>query len=156
MNFVNLTEQELRAIIARANQVFLSQPMLLELDSPVKVVADIHGQFVDLLRIFEQCGWPPKSNYLFLGDMVDRCAFPIDNIYPRSRQNRLSGSLKNRTLCARQGAPTDRNGGFAFLLQNQISGKSLHFARESRIRFASSALRLPGGMQIQIQVRYGG
>ena len=56
--------------------ILQSQPMLLELDSPVKIVADIHGQFTDLLRIFETCGWPPKSNYLFLGDMVDRCVFP--------------------------------------------------------------------------------
>jgi len=72
LSSTDLSYHELRAIIARTEKVFQTQPMLLELDSPVKIVADIHGQFNDLLRIFEMCGHPPKSNYLFLGDMVDR------------------------------------------------------------------------------------
>ena len=49
-----------------------SQPNLLELKPPLTLVGDIHGQILDLFRIFENSGYPSKTNYLFLGDYVDR------------------------------------------------------------------------------------
>ena len=59
-------------VCLRARDLMLSQPMLLELTAPIKIVGDTHGQFYDLLRIFEYGGFPPEANYLFLGDYVDR------------------------------------------------------------------------------------
>lgn len=67
-----LSYDEIRFISSKSRRIFMSQPMLLELAAPVKIVGDIHGQFHDLLRIFKLCGFPPNSNYLFMGDYVDR------------------------------------------------------------------------------------
>lgn len=67
-----LTTQELKYILSKSRSIFLDQPTLLRLSPPVKVVGDLHGQFYDLIRIFNSCGYPPYTNYLFLGDYVDR------------------------------------------------------------------------------------
>lgn len=54
--------------------------MLVEVSAPVRVCGDIHGQYSDLLRIFTFGGHPPESNYLFLGDYVDRGKQGIETI----------------------------------------------------------------------------
>ncbi|XP_022659635.1 serine/threonine-protein phosphatase alpha-2 isoform-like isoform X2 [Varroa jacobsoni] len=77
---VSLAEQHIRQLCQVSREIFLSQPMLLELNSPVNIVGDIHGQYNDLLRHFDKCGYPPTSNYLFLGDYVDRGKQSIETI----------------------------------------------------------------------------
>ncbi|KAH8238747.1 hypothetical protein KR038_010694 [Drosophila bunnanda] len=76
----NLSESTISFVCSATRELFLSQPMLLELNSPVKICGDLHGQFKDLLRIFQQCGTPPMSNYLFLGDYVDRGQNSIETL----------------------------------------------------------------------------
>lgn len=77
---VCLKNAEIMAICSAAREVFLTQPALLELSAPVKIVGDVHGQYTDLIRMFEMCGFPPNSNYLFLGDYVDRGKQSLETI----------------------------------------------------------------------------
>jgi serine/threonine-protein phosphatase PP1 catalytic subunit len=77
---VSLKNAEIFSICSAVREVFLTQPSLLELAPPVKIVGDIHGQYTDLIRMFEMCGFPPNSNYLFLGDYVDRGKQSLETI----------------------------------------------------------------------------
>eukprot|EP01061_Rhynchopus_euleeides_P017239 TRINITY_DN286_c1_g2_i1.p1 TRINITY_DN286_c1_g2~~TRINITY_DN286_c1_g2_i1.p1 ORF type:complete len:305 (+),score=129.99 TRINITY_DN286_c1_g2_i1:146-1060(+) len=69
---VLLSEGEVRALVLRSREIFMSQSPLLELEAPLKVCGDVHGQYYDLLRLFDHGGFPPDANYIFLGDYVDR------------------------------------------------------------------------------------
>ena len=69
---VDLKEEEIKFLIENSLQIIKVQKMLVELEAPLHVCGDIHGQYYDLLRIFEHCGYPGEYNYLFLGDYVDR------------------------------------------------------------------------------------
>lgn len=77
---VCLKNAEITMVCQRVREVLLSQPALLELNAPVKIVGDIHGQYNDLIRLFEMCGFPPAANFLFLGDYVDRGKQSLETI----------------------------------------------------------------------------
>ncbi|XP_068661911.1 serine/threonine-protein phosphatase PP1-like [Aristolochia californica] len=77
---VQLSESEIRQLCVNARQIFLSQPNLLKIQAPIKICGDIHGQYLDLLRIFDFGGFPPAASYLFLGDYVDRGKQSLETI----------------------------------------------------------------------------
>lgn len=77
---VAIPERQLELLCYQAKTIFAEQPMMLELDAPMRVAGDVHGQYYDLLRLFEYGGPPEEQNYLFLGDYVDRGKNSIETV----------------------------------------------------------------------------
>lgn len=73
-----ISSSDMNWLTYRAYNTFLSQPTLLRLGTPLVIVGDLHGKFSDLMQIFGKFGYPNTTNYLFLGDLVDRGDNAID------------------------------------------------------------------------------
>jgi serine/threonine-protein phosphatase 2B catalytic subunit len=73
-----LREDQALEIVERATSVLGREPNLVQVKSPVTICGDIHGQYYDLMKLFEVGGSFEENNYLFLGDYVDRGNFGIE------------------------------------------------------------------------------
>ena len=72
--------KDIMSVVSDVQKMFQTENTLLKVKAPVVICGDIHGQYHDLLRIFEMCGYPPSTNYLFLGDYVDRGSNSVETI----------------------------------------------------------------------------
>jgi len=67
-----ITEQEIQEVCDKAIELLEKEENCATVSAPITVVGDIHGQYYDLLELFQIAGKVPDTNYLFLGDYVDR------------------------------------------------------------------------------------
>lgn len=70
----------LKYLIEESTRIFQEEQTMLEVSAPICVVGDIHGQIIDLFRIFKECDLPPNRRYLFLGDFIDRGFFSSETL----------------------------------------------------------------------------
>ena len=73
-----ISEAEVRALCQKAMEILIEESNVQRVDAPVTICGDIHGQFYDLRELFDQGGECPDTNYLFLGDFVDRGYYSVE------------------------------------------------------------------------------
>eukprot|EP00741_Cyanophora_paradoxa_P010116 tig00020510_g9793.t1 len=101
-----LTEAEVQFITEKAKEILIEEANVHYVPSPVTVCGDIHGQYFDLNELFRVAGNSPNTNFIFLGDYVDRGMFSCETIslltclkvrYPR-RITLLRGNHESRQI----------------------------------------------------------
>lgn len=75
-----LPEPVVAALCHSLKEILVEESNVIHISSPATVVGDIHGQFYDLLEIFLVGGPCPDTNYLFLGDYVDRGLYSVETM----------------------------------------------------------------------------
>ena len=61
-----------------AKEILIEEPNIQQIYSPITICGDIHGQFYDLMELFRVGNDCPRTNYLFMGDFVDRGFYSVE------------------------------------------------------------------------------
>jgi len=75
-----LSEAEAQELCAKAKEILMKEQNVQPVKCPVTVCGDIHGQFHDLTELFRIGGKLPDTNYLFMGDYVDRGFYSVETV----------------------------------------------------------------------------
>ena len=66
--------------LPQAKEILSNESNVQEVRCPVTVCGDVHGQFHDLMELFRIGGKSPDTNYLFMGDYVDRGYYSVETV----------------------------------------------------------------------------
>lgn len=75
-----LSEDQVKELYDKAREIFAKENNVHLVRAPVTVCGDVHGQFHDLQELFRIGGKPPDTNYLFMGDYVDRGHCSVETV----------------------------------------------------------------------------
>eukprot|EP01080_Neovahlkampfia_damariscottae_P007193 gene7193-11509_t len=73
-----IKESDVKSLCTKAREILVEEANVERVFSPVTICGDIHGQFYDLMELFRVGGDCPETNYLFLGDFVDRGFYSVE------------------------------------------------------------------------------
>lgn len=73
-----IPESDVRELCYKARELLIEEGNVVQVDAPVTICGDIHGQFHDLMELFRIGGDVPDTNYLFMGDFVDRGFYSLE------------------------------------------------------------------------------
>ncbi|KAI1756454.1 putative serine/threonine protein phosphatase [Xylaria castorea] len=74
-----IPEAQVREVCHKARELLIEEGNVVTVTAPVTICGDIHGQFHDLMELFRVGGDPPDTNYLFMGDFVDRGFYSLES-----------------------------------------------------------------------------
>ena len=106
-----LPEADVKVICDKAKEIMSAESNVAPVRAPVIICGDIHGQFYDLIELFKIGGNIPDTNYLFLGDYVDRGYYSVETlclllalkVRYKDRLTILRGNHESRTITQQYG-----------------------------------------------------
>ena len=70
----------MKKLCDKAREVLSNESNVQPVSCPVTVIGDVHGQFHDLMELFRIGGRPPETNFLMMGDYVDRGYYSVETV----------------------------------------------------------------------------